>query len=45
MSHVSYRQKPVAIPEGVTASVEGQKVSVKGPKGELNFVVPTTSKC
>ena len=28
-------KKPVAIPSGVTASVEGQAVSVKGPKGAL----------
>jgi len=28
-------KKPVAIPSGVTASVEGQAVSVKGPKGTL----------
>jgi len=28
------------VPAGVTAKVEGQKVSVKGPKGELNFTVP-----
>ena len=33
-------KKPVAIPSGVTAKVEGQKVSVKGAKGELSFVVP-----
>ena len=32
-------KKPVAIPEGVTATVEGQTVTAKGPKGELNFVV------
>ncbi len=32
-------KKPVAVPEGVTASVEGQTVTAKGPKGELNFVV------
>ena len=32
-------KKPVQVPAGVTASVEGQKVSAKGPKGELNFVV------
>jgi len=29
---------PVTVPQGVTASVDGQKVSVKGPKGELAFV-------
>ena len=32
-------KKPVAIPEGVTASVDGQTVTAKGPKGELQFVV------
>jgi large subunit ribosomal protein L6 len=32
-------KKPVQIPEGVTATVEGQTVTAKGPKGELNFVV------
>lgn len=32
-------KNPVSIPEGVTATVEGQKVTAKGPKGELNFVV------
>ena len=26
---------PVPIPKGVTAKVEGNKVHVKGPKGEL----------
>ncbi len=30
-------KQPVTVPQGVTASVEGQKVSVKGPKGELAF--------
>jgi large subunit ribosomal protein L6 len=33
-------KKPVPVPAGVTAKVDGQKVSVKGPKGELNFTVP-----
>ena len=32
-------KKPVAVPEGVTATVEGQLVKAKGPKGELSFVV------
>ena len=32
-------KKPVAVPEGVTATVEGQTVKAKGPKGELAFVV------
>ncbi|WMS41742.1 50S ribosomal protein L6 [Acuticoccus sp. MNP-M23] len=30
----------VPIPKGVTATVEGQTVKVKGPKGELEFTVP-----
>ena len=33
-------KKPVPIPKGVTARVEGQKVSVKGAKGELSFTCP-----
>ncbi len=33
-------KKPVAVPAGVTAKVDGQAVSVKGSKGELHFVVP-----
>jgi large subunit ribosomal protein L6 len=33
-------KKPVTIPSGVTAKVDGQTVSVKGAKGELTFVVP-----
>lgn len=32
-------KKPVPVPAGVTASVSGQQVTAKGPKGELNFVV------
>jgi large subunit ribosomal protein L6 len=31
-------KKPVQVPAGVTASVEGQTVTAKGPKGELRFV-------
>ena len=31
-------KKAVEIPQGVTASIDGQKVSVKGPKGELSFL-------
>lgn len=31
-------KKPVPVPAGVTATIEGQKVSAKGPKGELSFV-------
>jgi large subunit ribosomal protein L6 len=29
-------KKPVVLPKGVSASVEGQTVKVKGPKGELS---------
>jgi len=32
-------KKPISIPEGVTASVDGQTVTAKGTKGELVFVV------
>ena len=32
-------KKPVAIPSGVTASVEGQTVKVKGPKGALSVAL------
>jgi large subunit ribosomal protein L6 len=32
-------KKPVSVPAGVTASVDGQTVKAKGPKGELSFVV------
>jgi large subunit ribosomal protein L6 len=32
-------KKPVALPKGVTADVDGQTVSVKGPKGELSLTV------
>ena len=32
-------KRPVAIPSGVTATVEGQTVKMKGPKGQLQFVV------
>jgi large subunit ribosomal protein L6 len=33
-------KKPVVIPAGVTAKVDGQLVSVKGAKGQLEFLVP-----
>ena len=33
-------KKPVPVPAGVTAKVEGQHVAVKGAKGELKFMVP-----
>ena len=31
-------KKPVPVPAGVTATVDGQRVVAKGPKGELFFV-------
>ncbi len=31
-------KKPVQVPAGVTANVDGQKITAKGPKGELFFV-------
>ena len=37
MSRVGKR--PVPIPSGVTATVDGQTVKMKGPKGQLQFVV------
>ena len=32
-------KKAIAVPQGVTVSVNGQQVKAKGPKGELEFVV------
>ena len=32
-------KKPVALPKGVTASISGQTVKVKGPKGELSVTL------
>ena len=32
-------KKPVAVPKGVTANVEGQTVTAKGPKGQLAVVL------
>ena len=32
-------KRPVTIPSGVTATVDGQTVKMKGPKGQLQFVV------
>jgi len=31
-------KRPVSIPDGVTATVDGQIVTAKGPKGELKYV-------
>jgi large subunit ribosomal protein L6 len=32
-------KKPVPVPKGVTAKLDGQTVSVKGPKGELSLTL------
>ncbi len=32
-------KKPVPVPSGVTASIDGQTVTIKGPKGEKSFVL------
>jgi len=32
-------KRPVAVPSGVTATVDGQTVKMKGPKGQLQFIV------
>ena len=37
-------KKPVPVPSSVTATVAGQTVKMKGPKGELSFVVPEDLK-
>ncbi len=37
MSRVGY--KPISIPTGVTANLEGQTVKLKGPKGALQLVL------
>ena len=33
-------KKPVSVPSGVTARLDGQTVAVKGAKGELKFTAP-----
>jgi large subunit ribosomal protein L6 len=37
-------KKPVAVPANVTATVQGQQVKMKGPKGELSFSLPEDLK-
>jgi len=32
-------KKPIPVPKNVTATVEGQKVTVKGPKGQLSLTL------
>ncbi len=37
-------RKPLVLPEGVTVTVTGDRVVVKGPKGELSRTVPESVK-
>ena len=37
-------KRPVPVPANVTATVSGQTVKMKGPKGELSFTVPDEIK-
>ena len=37
-------KKPVPVPSGITATVAGQLVKMKGPKGELSFTAPEEIK-
>jgi large subunit ribosomal protein L6 len=37
-------KRPVPVPSGVTATVTGRTVKMKGPKGELSFTVPEEIK-
>ena len=39
-------KNPIAIPAGVDVAIDGQNVTVKGPKGTLSHVVaePITAK-
>jgi large subunit ribosomal protein L6 len=42
MSRIGKRR--VGVPSGVTVALDGQKVKVKGPKGELSFEAPPEIK-
>ena len=37
-------KRPVPVPSGVTATVTGRTIKMKGPKGELSFTVPEELK-
>ena len=37
-------KRPVPVPSGVTATVTGRTINMKGPKGELSFTVPEEIK-
>ncbi|MCP6423479.1 50S ribosomal protein L6, partial [Klebsiella pneumoniae] len=32
-------KKAIAVPKGVTITLDGQAITVKGPKGQLNWTV------
>ena len=34
-------KKPITVPAGITLTQNGQDITVKGPKGELSFTLPT----
>lgn len=38
-------KKPVALPDGVTAAMQGNELSVKGPKGTLSMTVSDDVDC
>lgn len=33
-------KQPVGVPKGVNVAISGQEITVRGPKGQLNWVVP-----
>ncbi len=33
-------KKPISVPAGVTVTIDGQSVTVKGPKGQLSYTAP-----
>lgn len=35
-------KKPVSIPKGVTVKLDGNNISIKGPKGELFHEIPSS---
>ncbi|MDO8500687.1 MAG: 50S ribosomal protein L6 [Gemmatimonadaceae bacterium] len=37
-------KNPVAVPAGVTVTLDGNRITVKGPKGELSRVIPADMK-
>jgi large subunit ribosomal protein L6 len=37
-------KNPIAVPNGVTIALDGNRITVKGPKGELSRVIPADMK-